>query len=457
MRRWSLLPVWPLWIAFGAAGRCSATRHSRSRPAVSRAGGCVRHRLDPSLRLGKNTASVARAPLLFGRSAPDLRAALRLRHRERSLHGAVKAAGAAVVFQSRMYGKRWVRRIRRSACSCASRSPWCSRLASGRSSGSRLRSRSVMTGAAELRALPNATAVSGVGDDVTLTVVSAKSRPGRTQRRRQDNALARPGASHSTDAGVVTFPSLSGEPSFDTLRASTRCAGRPCSPLAACVVVSSCGVRDEQADGCLVARPASSRRSRSRVVGSGPVSAPARRAVEGLDPDASRWLSDELVRRRNAGAGVIVSSHRIHDLADVCDRCVFIVSGRLTPEVLAVDDLREASIEARCCLPPSIARSARGDPRWLLRGAGARAGRWAVSNRRADSVGARRAPHASSGSPPIRLETSSVRHRLGGTRMVVRRHLQGHTRHRRVVATERLRICGRPAGRSTWPSHSGAE
>jgi ABC-2 type transport system ATP-binding protein len=59
---------------------------------------------------------------------------------------------------------------------------------------------------------------------------------------------------------------------------------------------------------------------------------------EGLDPDASRWLSDELVKRRNAGAGVIVSSHRIHDLADVCDRCVFLVGGRLTSESLAQED-----------------------------------------------------------------------------------------------------------------------
>jgi ABC-2 type transport system ATP-binding protein len=60
---------------------------------------------------------------------------------------------------------------------------------------------------------------------------------------------------------------------------------------------------------------------------------------EGLDPDASRWLSDELVKRRNAGAGVVVSSHRIHDLADVCDRCVFLVAGRIAPESVAGDEL----------------------------------------------------------------------------------------------------------------------
>ena len=55
---------------------------------------------------------------------------------------------------------------------------------------------------------------------------------------------------------------------------------------------------------------------------------------EGLDPDATRWLSNRLVERRNAGAAVLVSSHRIHDLADVCDRCVFLNEGRLADEVV---------------------------------------------------------------------------------------------------------------------------
>ena len=56
---------------------------------------------------------------------------------------------------------------------------------------------------------------------------------------------------------------------------------------------------------------------------------------ESLDPDASRWLSDILLQRRAAGAGILVSSHRIHDLADVCDRCMFLVDGRLAPETVA--------------------------------------------------------------------------------------------------------------------------
>ncbi|HZR24920.1 MAG TPA: hypothetical protein VFA59_15110, partial [Vicinamibacterales bacterium] len=50
-------------------------------------------------------------------------------------------------------------------------------------------------------------------------------------------------------------------------------------------------------------------------------------------PDASRWLSDQLRARRDSGTAVVVSSHRIHDLADVCDRCDFLVGGSLTATV----------------------------------------------------------------------------------------------------------------------------
>ncbi len=61
---------------------------------------------------------------------------------------------------------------------------------------------------------------------------------------------------------------------------------------------------------------------------------------EGLDPDASRQLSDALIRHRAHGAGIIVSSHRIHDLAAVCDRCEFLVGGRLaSPQVMCAPDV----------------------------------------------------------------------------------------------------------------------
>jgi ABC-2 type transport system ATP-binding protein len=61
---------------------------------------------------------------------------------------------------------------------------------------------------------------------------------------------------------------------------------------------------------------------------------------EGLDLDAARWLNATLAELRAAGAAILVSSHRIHDLAVVCDRCEFLVGGaigrspvRWTPDV----------------------------------------------------------------------------------------------------------------------------
>jgi ABC-2 type transport system ATP-binding protein len=40
---------------------------------------------------------------------------------------------------------------------------------------------------------------------------------------------------------------------------------------------------------------------------------------EGLDPDAARWLSTTLELKRDHGAGVVLASHRLHDLAGLCD------------------------------------------------------------------------------------------------------------------------------------------
>ncbi len=69
---------------------------------------------------------------------------------------------------------------------------------------------------------------------------------------------------------------------------------------------------------------------------------------EGLDPDASRWLAARLVQVRNAGVAVVVSSHRIHDLAAVCDRCVCLARGRLVgPGVQFNHDFEIQSAAAR--------------------------------------------------------------------------------------------------------------
>lgn len=58
---------------------------------------------------------------------------------------------------------------------------------------------------------------------------------------------------------------------------------------------------------------------------------------EGLDPHASRWLCGELARKREDGVAVVVSSHRIYDLASICDRCEFLVSGHVIPPSVMTD------------------------------------------------------------------------------------------------------------------------
>ena len=51
---------------------------------------------------------------------------------------------------------------------------------------------------------------------------------------------------------------------------------------------------------------------------------------ESLDPDAARWLSTVVEAKRDRGAAVVLSSHRLHDLAGVCDSYLFLVSHQAT-------------------------------------------------------------------------------------------------------------------------------
>jgi ABC-2 type transport system ATP-binding protein len=46
---------------------------------------------------------------------------------------------------------------------------------------------------------------------------------------------------------------------------------------------------------------------------------------EGLDNEGARWLSATLEAKRDRGAAVIVSSHRLHDLAGLCDAYLFLM------------------------------------------------------------------------------------------------------------------------------------
>jgi ABC-2 type transport system ATP-binding protein len=66
---------------------------------------------------------------------------------------------------------------------------------------------------------------------------------------------------------------------------------------------------------------------------------------QGLDPDAAGWLSDRLVSDRRRNAGIVVSSRSVHDLAAICDRCEFLVEGRMAGEGAA--SAPEVSLDER--------------------------------------------------------------------------------------------------------------
>jgi len=51
---------------------------------------------------------------------------------------------------------------------------------------------------------------------------------------------------------------------------------------------------------------------------------------EGLDADAARWLTATLEGKRDRGASIVLSSHRLHDLAGLCDAYLFLVPGHAT-------------------------------------------------------------------------------------------------------------------------------
>jgi ABC-2 type transport system ATP-binding protein len=46
---------------------------------------------------------------------------------------------------------------------------------------------------------------------------------------------------------------------------------------------------------------------------------------EGLDTEGARWLSTTLEAKRDRGAALVISSHRLHDLAGLCDAYLFLM------------------------------------------------------------------------------------------------------------------------------------
>lgn len=64
---------------------------------------------------------------------------------------------------------------------------------------------------------------------------------------------------------------------------------------------------------------------------------------ESLDPDGARWLTETVRRRREEGCAFLVSSHRLHDLAGLCDRYAYLRDGRL--EVKSAVELADGPVQ----------------------------------------------------------------------------------------------------------------
>ena len=52
---------------------------------------------------------------------------------------------------------------------------------------------------------------------------------------------------------------------------------------------------------------------------------------EGLDPSGAAWLTSNVHRWRLAGAALLISSHRLHDLDACCTRFLMLQAGRCQP------------------------------------------------------------------------------------------------------------------------------
>lgn len=75
---------------------------------------------------------------------------------------------------------------------------------------------------------------------------------------------------------------------------------------------------------------------------------------EGLDPDGARWLRETLHAHRLRGAAIIASSHRLHDIAEVCD--VYGLLARGSFEVVAGRPDRRVDAAALMALFDDITR-----------------------------------------------------------------------------------------------------
>ncbi len=71
---------------------------------------------------------------------------------------------------------------------------------------------------------------------------------------------------------------------------------------------------------------------------------------EGLDVDATRWLTATLEAKRDRGAAIIVSSHRVEDLAGLCDAYLILLPHQAVlmpaPEISAAGPAGTAQLAA---------------------------------------------------------------------------------------------------------------
>src|SRR5205823_2135858 len=51
--------------------------------------------------------------------------------------------------------------------------------------------------------------------------------------------------------------------------------------------------------------------------------------TSGLDPLGTRWMKDLIIQLRNQGKTVLMCSHRLDDVQDVCDRIAILYDGEL--------------------------------------------------------------------------------------------------------------------------------
>ena len=83
---------------------------------------------------------------------------------------------------------------------------------------------------------------------------------------------------------------------------------------------------------------------------------------EHLDPDANEWLSQALSNQRRGGAAILISSHRLHDLAALCDRCVFLQEGRVVSQASEVSWADAAGVVERTRWMLGTYKATRGGP-----------------------------------------------------------------------------------------------